>query len=604
MQESIARMKIISDSRTRFRRGLGASLLPALCLTTSLALGADFGRVSGTVSDVQGNPLLGATVLITGPVLGPGSPIQPTLARILTDAHGKFVAEHLVPGWYSLRVSSATRLPAQRNGVKVEAGQTAQEKFVLSDIFAPLRFQMPPANLTTWGDDWKWVLRTSASTRPILRFIEENSKPTATAQTYKPPLPPGQKLIGMMPGSTRRGALEDDPGMGSVVAYSRLLSADSDFLVAGEMTADGTSASSLVTALRRNLIKGDPQELTLVVRQLSLGDGIPFIMEGGFEGQKQAQALSASYSHTRRLSDSVTIITGMEFDYLNAGPGAMTARPNVKVEYLQSSSNTLAVRIGSSGGEGDATMMERVGDLSAFPRITLRDNRPRIENLNHAEASFDRKLGKSSHAAIAVYRDNFTNAAVWGVGQSGAVSWLAGSVLPNAHVNGVTLNGGNYNSTGVRATFIRSIGDHVEAAVVFTTGEALTVVPQESATDRAQGTLRQVLSNDRSQSVAGKLTARIPVSKTQITTSYQWIQSGRVTGLDPLGQANLQLEPFLGIQIRQPLPTMAFLPAHIEALADFRNLLAEGYAPVTQGGERLILTPSYRSFRGGFSVQF
>jgi hypothetical protein len=605
MHELIARMKIISDSRTRFRRGLGASLLPALCLTTSLALGADFGRVSGTVSDAQGNPLVGATVLITGPVLGAGSSLQPMLARILTDAHGKFIAERLVPGWYSLRVSSATRLPAQRNGVKVEAGQTAQEKFVLSDIFAPLRFQIPPANLTTWGDDWKWVLRTSASTRPILRFAEEKSQATTTAKAYNPPLPPGQKLIGMLPGSTRRGALEGDPGMGSVVAYSRLLSADSDFLVAGEMNADGSSASSLVTALRRNLIKGDPQELTLVVHQLSLGDGIPLIMEGGLEGQKQAQALSASYSHTRRLSDSITITTGMEFDYLNAGPGAMTTRPNAKVEYhKKGSSNTFAMRYGSSAGEGNATLMERVGDLTAFPRITLRHNRPQIENLNHTEASFDRKLGKSSHAGIAVYHDDFTNTAVWGVGQSGAVSWLAGNVLPNAHVNGVTLNAGNYNSTGLRATFIRSIGDHVEAAVVFTTGEALAVVPQESATDRAQGNLRQVLSNDRSQSVAGKITARIPVSKTQITTSYQWIQSGRVTGLDPLGQANLQLEPFLGIQIRQPLPTLAFLPAHIEALADFRNLLAEGYAPVTQGGERLILTPSYRSFRGGFSVQF
>jgi hypothetical protein len=66
----------------------------------------------------------------------------------------------------------------------------------------------------------------------------------------------------------------------------------------------------------------------------------------------------------------------------------------------------------------------------------------------------------------------------------------------------------------------------------------------------------------------------------------------------------LQLEPFLGIQIRQPLPTMAFLPAHIEALADFRNLLAQGYVPVSGAGDKLVLTPAYRSFRGGFSVEF
>jgi len=370
------------------------------------------------------------------------------------------------------------------------------------------------------------------------------------------------------------------------------------------MTADGSVASSLATAIRRNLIKGDPQEFTLVVHQLSLGDGVPFMMEGALEGQNQAQALSASYSHARRLSDSITVATGMEFDYLNAGQGAMTARPNVKLEYQKGSSNTFAIRYGSFGADGNATLMERVGDLTAFPRITLRNDRPQLENLNHAEASFDRKLGKSSHAIVAMYRDDFTNAAVWGVGQPDAVGWLAGNVLPNAHLNGVTLNGGDYTSSGVRATFLRNIGDRVEAAVVFTTGEALAVKPREAATNQAQGNLRQVLSTDRSQSVAGRVTARIPVTKTQITTSYQWIQGGRVTGLDPFGQANLQLEPFLGFQVRQPLPTLAFLPAHIEALADFRNLLAEGYMPVSQGGERLILTPSYRSFRGGFSVQF
>jgi hypothetical protein len=79
----------------------------------------------------------------------------------------------------------------------------------------------------------------------------------------------------------------------------------------------------------------------------------------------------------------------------------------------------------------------------------------------------------------------------------------------------------------------------------------------------------------------------------------------RVTLVDPYGQANLQMQPYLGIQIRQPLPALAFLPARIEALADFRNLLAQGYVPLTQAGDNpVILTSAYRSFRGGFSVQF
>lgn len=586
-----------SDAR-KIRRGLiWTSLLAALCLTTNVAQGADYGRVSGSVMDSQGNPLVGATVLIEGPVQAVAESFQPTIERILTDAHGKFTAEHLVPGWYSLRVTSATRLPVLHDGVHVESGQTAQQKFVLSDIFAPLHFQLPPAHLATWGDDWKWVLRTSASTRPVMRFHQTAQ---TLAKTDRLPLPASQRLIGMMPGSTRREALEGDTGMGSVLAYLRPLSADTDMLVAGEMTADGSQASSLATAFRKHLINGDPEELTLVMHQLNLGDGAPFVNgEGG-----QAQAFSASYTHTRRLSDSFTVTSGIEVDYLNAGSGAMTVHPHIKLEYQQNSSNTFAIRYGTGGAEGSSSLIQRVGDLNAFPRITLRGDHPHLEKMNHAEVSFDRKMGKTSRAQLAVYRDDFENTAVWGIGTPGALAWLAGSALPNAHLNGVTVNAGNYGSSGVRAVYMRNIGNRIETAVVYTNGSALVVRHLESPTSAMQGNLRQILSNDRSQSVAAKISTRVPRSRTEITTSYQWIERGRVTGLDPFGQASLELEPYLGIQIRQPLPTLVFLPAHIEALADFRNLLAQGYVPASQGGDRLILTPSYRSFRGGFSVQF
>jgi hypothetical protein len=42
----------------------------------------------------------------------------------------------------------------------------------------------------------------------------------------------------------------------------------------------------------------------------------------------------------------------------------------------------------------------------------------------------------------------------------------------------------------------------------------------------------------------------------------------------------------------------------VEALADFRNLLAQGYVPVSTPEGVVLLVPSYRSFRGGLSFQF
>jgi hypothetical protein len=56
------------------------------------------------------------------------------------------------------------------------------------------------------------------------------------------------------------------------------------------------------------------------------------------------------------------------------------------------------------------------------------------------------------------------------------------------------------------------------------------------------------------------------------------------------------------MEIRQSLPS--FFPGHMQALADFGNLFAQGYVPIATGDGRVVLVPSYRYFRGGLSIQF
>jgi hypothetical protein len=564
------------------------------CLTASPASGLEYGRVAGTVSDTEGNPLMGATVLLMGPRWLGSSTAENAVERIITDAQGRFAVERLVPGWYSLRITSPTRLPVMRNGIRIQAGETFQQRFVLSDIFAPLQIQTPSGSVSNWGDDWKWILRTSAATRPVLRYHQVTM---ATAdEGSKPPLPASRCLIGMIPGSDRRGALAGDPGLGSILAYLRPLSEDSDLLVAGSMAANGLRASSVATAFRKNLMKGDAQELALVVHQLTFSDGSPFA-SAGTNNLVRGQGVVASYSHTRRLSNSLIMTGGLEIDYLSAGLGVTSARPRMALEYRADPSTLVAVRYGAVSVDGTSTLLERIGTLNDFPRVTLRHYRLRLEELNHAEAGVQRKLSKASQIEVAVYHDDFQNAVVQGSSRAEAPSSLAGNLLPNFGADGVMLNAGNYRSSGLRAAYTRSVGEHVETAFDYALGDALIADTPVGP----QGRLRP----ERSQSFAGRISTRIPVTKTQVTTSYEWLQRGRVTGVDPYGQATLQLQPFLGVQVRQPLPLIAFLPAHIEALADFRNLLGEGNTSLaSSAGQPYLLTSVYRSFRGGFSVQF
>jgi hypothetical protein len=590
--------------RNRVLVVLLAGCLALPCLTAVRSSAADYGRIAGVVTDGQGIPLMGASVSIVGPLLTGLEPVESIVARVITDAHGRFAAERLLPGWYSLQVTAAMRLPMLRSRVRVEAGRTLLENFVLSDILAPLRLKVPAGRVSSWGEDWKWVLRTSSATRPILRF-REDSKQTAQPKMAKAALPSSQRLIGMIPGSTRRRALAGDPGIGGVLAYLRPLSEHADLLVAGSMGSTGLQASSLATVLRRDLLNGDPQEISLAVHQLSFAEALPLAAGGGRDSLSHAQALAVSYAQTRRLLDPMIMTAGMEIDYLNAARDAFSMRPHVKLEYQLSPSSVLTARYGAMHVDGEDSLLDRVGVLTTFPRVTLRGYRPRLERLNHAELSFARTLGKSGRLEGAAYRDYFENTAVWGFGKAGVLEGLAGNFLPNPAANGVTLNGGAYTSSGLRAAYTQNMNSNLQMAVLYALGDALAVAPGYAPGEGLLGDLRAVVRPRQTQIVAGRVTARLPVCRTQITTSYAWLPSGRVTDVDPYGQTSLQLQPFLGIQIRQPLPNLAFLPARIEALADFRNLLAQGYVPISRSGdETLLLTPSYRSFRGGFSVQF
>jgi len=593
--------------RPQSRRGvlavllMGSLLLP--CLAAARARGADFGRITGTVTDQQGNRLMGATVVIVGPLLVGLRPIQSAAERVITDAHGRFAVERLVPGWYSLQVTFPSRLPALRSRVRVVAGQSLPQDFVLGDIFAPLHLRVPAGNVSSWGEDWKWVLRSSSATRPVLRYQEARS--AARSETAKTVLPPSQRLVGMPPGAPRRKALTGDPGLGTVLAYVQPLSEDADLLVAGSMGTDGIQGSSLAAVFRRDLLKGDPQELTVAVHQLSFAEGLPLPPGETRDSLSHAQALVVSYAQTRHLSDSVLLTAGMEVDYLNAARDVVSARPNARLEYRVTPSNVFAVRYGAVNLDGERSLLERVNSLTSLPRVTLRGFRPQLEKLNHTEVSFGRALGKQGRLEVAAYRDYIENAALWGFGGPGALGGLAGDFLPNPAANGVTLNAGNYKSSGLRAAYVQGLGSRVQLAVLYATGDALTVDSAGLASEGPAWDLRAAVRPRRSQTVASRVTTRVPGTKTQITTSYQWLASCRVTDVDPYGQASLQLQPYWGLQIRQPLPTLAFLPARIEALADFRNLLAQGYVPLPRSGDdSLLLTPAYRSFRGGFSVQF
>ena len=135
-------------------------------------------------------------------------------------------------------------------------------------------------------------------------------------------------------------------------------------------------------------------------------------------------------------------------------------------------------------------------------------------------------------------------------------------------------------------------------AAIYAGAGALT--PQGVSTSYLPDRLETALRH----SLAARLSGRVPVTHTQVSASYKWINGPVVSRQDGFGEAALGIDPHLSLSIKQPLPSFG-TSGRWEALADFRNLLSQGYVPVDQAADgRMLLTPVVRSFRGGVSFQF
>jgi len=104
---------------------------------------------------------------------------------------------------------------------------------------------------------------------------------------------------------------------------------------------------------------------------------------------------------------------------------------------------------------------------------------------------------------------------------------------------------------------------------------------------------------------AAKFSGTLPGTKTRWITSYRWISGQALTPVDMFNASAGQSDPYLNIYLRQPIPGTGFLPCHMDAVVDVRNLLAQGYVPLLgQDGHTVYLVQSARSIRGGVAFSF
>lgn len=554
---------------------LGCALAPA-------SFAQSKGKISGIVLDGKGTPQMGATVLIASE-----QALNPRSENLFTNARGRFSTVTIPPGPYTVKVTLAGFMPAMEQHIHVTDEHVTLLQVVLGSVFSSFGQLRRTSDEKISPDDWTWVLRSAPDTRSVLRWTEgpilnaQMSGTEAAAQKQADHLTMQLTSGSDHPGSV--GVSADTPA--TTLVYDMGVGDTARLLMAGQFSySPAAPAGGFVAEWLPSGGTGSGHVLMLEAREAQFGPIGPV-----FRGVR------LSDSDKLAIGDRVSIRYGAEFVAAGLNGSTQSLRPNAEVAVHVAPTWLVSGVVAAQSPEargGQGAVESALNNLNDFPILMIRDGRPVLENDWHEEFSVDHALSKDADIEAAVFHDQSSHTALIGRGGIGMPGFLQ-----DYYSDAFAYDGGLASSGGVRVAYRQRFSDSVSTTLVYAYAGALA--PDGNATE---STVRDELATKYRNSVAGRVTAKVPHLGTEITTGYKWIGGLAVSQVDGYGESLYQIDPYLSMEVRQPLPKA--LPCHMELVADAGNLLAQGYVPLSTTDGRVVLVSSYRFFRGGLSLQF
>jgi len=251
---------------------------------------------------------------------------------------------------------------------------------------------------------------------------------------------------------------------------------------------------------------------------------------------------------------------------------------------------------------GDQTALaEDLAALSVLPRLSLLDGRGAVERSQDLEIGYEKKL-RSTIFNLTGYRETVTNAAMTIASPTGE-AFAIGDVLPDISSKSSILNVGSFQRTGFAASVTKSLGDHFEIGSSVGRGGALALADHGMALETADELRSNIRTTQRFWASA-RASATLPMIGTQISGSYEWTDYSTIMPSHFYLTQSAYPEAGLNIRVRQPIPSFPGIPGRLEATAELRNGLAQGYIPISDGTQRVLLIQQPRALRGGLSFIF
>lgn len=530
------------------------------------------GAISGYVRNSSGTPQMGAIVQILGSANREFT--------VFTNAAGYYIANDLLPGVYSLKVTAPSFLPAMREKVGLRPGASLSINVTLSTLLGVM--ELGPIRPLKDEDDWKWTLRSVAN-RPILRIFDDPAAPAEKPDHQM------RGTVSFLAGSAA-GGYGTGSDMSTAFTLERSIFSDGHLAFSGDVGYGyGLPAAVVRSSYSHRLASGSTPAVGLTLRRFAPAD--PNLHNVAL----QAIALSASDDFS--VGDVLELKFGSELQtieflgHLNAfrpyGTADFHVSPNTVVEYSYTTSRP--------DPRSEKGFESAPADLSeSNPRISVVGFTPRMEDAHHQEFSVSHREGKNN-VQVAWFSDRIVNPALTGVGE---VTSAGGFVLPDVTSGTFNFGGPKLDTNGLRVVVQHKFASDLAATLDYAYGGTLDLARSDVSLQQAQ----QWISTVRRHALAAKLSGTVPRTHTRWIASYRWVNGQAITPVDMFNTSAGQSDRSLNIFIRQPIPAFG---GRMEALIDVRNLLAQGYVPVVgRDGQTVYLVDSARSVRGGVSFSF
>ena len=377
----------------------------------------------------------------------------------------------------------------------------------------------------------------------------------------------------------------------------------------------GLPSGGFRTSYSRELDGMDP-EISVTMRQLYIPSrlGAALGSSSGIGGGASDSSLpplrmiTISSSDRNKLSDSLEIVYGFDLDvvsfiqrlhYLSPYARITWTGLGGKIDVTCTSGNARA-GLDSDDRGPDPELSRDLEALSTIPRIGLRDDQAQVERGDDYEIAYSTKVGSREYR-ISGFRQRVSNMALR---LSDATGEFSGDLLPDLYSDSSIFDAGTFTSMGYSASVTQHMGEHVKVTAIYGSSDNLTPETNTLSADTADD-LRKLLKPVRRGEVTLRASAVVPVTGTRVSGSYQFTDYNTFNPAEVYSTQPVSPTPGLNLSVRQPIPASFGLPWRVEATADIRNILAQGYLPITAtNGGQMLVVQNPRSFRGGLSFIF